>query len=108
MEKTTFFIRFFSVEKKLVSVPITLSLFVALSSMGEAMAAPEIGHSFSVTASQAVRVTGAVFDASGSPLIGVSVLEKEPPTVRLPTWMATLYWMYRLLNRYWYFRISDM
>lgn len=59
-----------------MSVPITLSLFVALSSMGEAMAAPEIGHSFSVTASQAVRVTGAVFDASGSPLIGVSVLEK--------------------------------
>lgn len=77
MEKTTFFHPFFlHGEKKLVSVPITLSLFVALSSMGEAMAAPEIGHSFSVTASQAVRVTGAVFDASGSPLIGVSVLEK--------------------------------
>lgn len=77
MEKTTFFHPFFSPwRKKLVSVPITLSLFVALSSMGEAMAAPEIGHSFSVTASQAVRVTGAVFDASGSPLIGVSVLEK--------------------------------
>lgn len=52
MEKTTFFHPFFlRGEKKLVSVPITLSLFVALSSMGEAMAAPEIGHSFSVTAS---------------------------------------------------------
>ena len=50
MEKTTFFHPFFlRGEKKLVSVPITLSLFVALSSMGEAMAAPEIGHSFSVT-----------------------------------------------------------
>lgn len=55
------------------SVPIALSLFVAISSAAEAMAA----NVTEVSASQQVtEFTGTVVDVNGDPLIGVNVVEK--------------------------------
>ena len=55
------------------SVPIALSLFVAISSAAEAMAA----NVAEVSASQQVtEFTGTVVDVNGDPLIGVNVVEK--------------------------------
>ena len=56
------------------SVPIALSLFVAISSAAEAMAA----NVTEVSASQQVtEFTGTVVDVNGDPLIGVNVVEKD-------------------------------
>lgn len=55
------------------SVPIALSLFVAISSAAEVMAA----NVTEVSASQQVtEFTGTVVDVNGDPLIGVNVVEK--------------------------------
>ena len=55
------------------SVPIALSLFVAISSAAETMAA----NVTEVSASQQVtEFTGTVVDVNGDPLIGVNVVEK--------------------------------
>lgn len=44
--------------------------------------------SLSVSA-QTITATGNVKDATGDPIIGASIVEKEiPPMVRLPIWMV--------------------
>lgn len=55
------------------SVPIALSLFVAISSAAEAMAANVTEVSVS---QQVIEFTGTVVDVNGNPLIGVNVVEK--------------------------------
>lgn len=57
----------------LQSVPITLSLFVAIGSTAELMAANVVE---SAVSQQVAQFSGSVVDVNGEPLIGVNVLEK--------------------------------
>ena len=57
----------------LQSVPITLSLFVAIGSTAELMAA---NVAESAVSQQVAQFRGSVVDVNGEPLIGVNVLEK--------------------------------
>lgn len=48
-----------------------------------------------------LTVTGRVQSKSGEPLIGVNVVEKVPPTARLPTWMViTLFGQRKVKHSY--------
>lgn len=57
----------------LQSFPITLSLFVAIGSTAELMAANVVE---SAVSQQVAQFSGSVVDVNGEPLIGVNVLEK--------------------------------
>lgn len=60
----------------LCTVPVTLSLLIAMSSVGNAVAAPAPSLERTEVNKIEGDVTGKVVDASGAPLIGVNVLEK--------------------------------
>lgn len=67
-------------KRLLQSVPIALSLFVAIGSTAETMAA---GVSELSVSQQVSIFKGSVVDVNGEPLIGVNVVEKVRPTVPL-------------------------
>lgn len=61
--------------KLLSAIPVTLSLLIAASATNMASASVSLGITQTATVN-ASNVTGVVVDASGTPLIGVNVLEK--------------------------------
>lgn len=61
--------------KLLSAIPVTLSLLIAASATNMASASVLVGITQTATVN-ASNVTGVVVDASGTPLIGVNVLEK--------------------------------
>lgn len=74
----------------------TQLLFLLLISQGGNAAYANLPRGASASSVQVsaqankITVSGTFVDVNGEPLVGVSVLEKVPETVRLPTWTGTL------------------
>ena len=84
----------------LQSVPITLSLFVAIGSTAELMAA---NVAESAVSQQVAQFRGSVVDVNGEPLIGVNVLEKGTTNGTITDFDGKFTLNLSSPDAYWYF-----